>query len=45
MATFEEETEGALLERVAAHASEQHGITDVSPALVAQVRDSIVTVG
>lgn len=45
MATFEEESEGALLERVAAHAREEHGIEEVSPELVAQVRNHIITVG
>jgi predicted small metal-binding protein len=45
MATFEDETEDALLARVAAHASEAHGITEVTPELVGQVREHIITVG
>ena len=43
MATFEAETEGELLERIAAHASEAHGITEVTPDLVTQIRGHIVT--
>lgn len=35
------ETEEALLEKVAAHASEVHGINEVTPEVVEQVRGVI----
>lgn len=31
-------TEAALLEKVAAHAAEAHGVTDVTPELAAQAK-------
>ena len=36
-ATFTAPTEDGILEQVARHAREDHGLTDVSPELVAQV--------
>ena len=36
-------TEDDILARVAAHARDAHGMTEVSDALVSQVRDRIVT--
>jgi len=36
--------EEELLAQVAGHARDDHGLTDLPPELVAQVRDKIVTV-
>ena len=40
-ARFTAETESELLQQVAAHAASGHGITEVSPELVAAVRTHI----
>ena len=40
-ATFTAPTEDGILEQVAHHASADHGIDDVTPELVAQVRANI----
>jgi predicted small metal-binding protein len=37
----EAETEDELVEKVAAHAAHTHGITEVTPELLQQVRDAI----
>ena len=39
--TAEAETEDQLMEKVAAHAKEAHGITVITPELVEQVRSQI----
>ena len=36
-------TEDALLQKVAAHAREAHGITEVTPELLSKVKSAIVT--
>ncbi len=38
---FEGDTEGAILEQVAAHAAKDHGMTEVPPEVVEQVRANI----
>jgi predicted small metal-binding protein len=38
---FEADSEGAILEQVAQHASQDHGITEVTPELVEQVKAHI----
>ena len=43
-ATFSAETEDQLFEQIAAHAKDEHGIDEVSPELVAQVRENVVEV-
>ena len=43
-ATFKGETEEDLLPQVAEHAREAHGIEQVSPELLAEVRRHITTV-
>jgi predicted small metal-binding protein len=43
-ATFNAETEDELFGQIAAHAKEDHGIDEVSPELIAQVRENIVEV-
>jgi predicted small metal-binding protein len=40
-ATFEGETEDEILRQVTVHAREEHGMNDVPPEIVAQVRASI----
>jgi predicted small metal-binding protein len=40
-ATFEGETEDEILRQVTVHAREEHGMSDVPPEVVAQVRASI----
>jgi predicted small metal-binding protein len=42
--TFSAETEEQILTEVAEHARVDHGITEVTPELVAQVRAHITTV-
>ena len=42
--TFTGPDDDAVLAQVAAHAAADHGLTDVSPELVAAVRSAIVTV-
>lgn len=42
-ATFEAESEEALFPLIAEHAREAHGIEEVSPDLVTEVRRHIVT--
>jgi predicted small metal-binding protein len=42
MATFVAEDEDSILRQVAAHAHEDHGMTEVPPAVVEQVRLHIV---
>jgi predicted small metal-binding protein len=42
-AHFSADTEQGVLEQVARHAREDHGVTDVSPELVAQVRGHITS--
>lgn len=37
-ATFRDETEDGLLEQVVQHVTEEHGITDVTPEMRAQLR-------
>jgi predicted small metal-binding protein len=39
--TASAETEDELLQKVAQHAAEAHGVTEVSPELAAQVRAAI----
>jgi predicted small metal-binding protein len=39
--TAEAETEAELLKKVAAHAADAHGITEITPELVQQVRSKI----
>ena len=39
--TAEAPTEAALLEKVAAHAADAHGVKEVTPELVAQVKAAI----
>ena len=41
--TAEAATEDELLKKVAAHAREAHGVTDVTPELVSKVKSVIVT--
>lgn len=41
-ATFEAATEDEILDRVAAHAADDHGLDDLSPITVARVREVIV---
>lgn len=41
MATFTAETESGILEQVARHAREDHGMTEVPDELVTQVRAAI----
>lgn len=41
-ATFEAATEDEILDRVAAHAADDHGLDDLSPTTVARVREVIV---
>jgi predicted small metal-binding protein len=43
VATFEAETEDELLTQVAQHAKEDHGMDEVPPEVVEQVRANIVT--
>ena len=43
-ATFEGETEEDIFPQIAQHAREVHGIEEVSPELVTEVRRHIVTV-
>jgi predicted small metal-binding protein len=38
---FEAESESAILEQVAVHASEAHGMSEVPPEVVEQVRANI----
>lgn len=40
-ATFQAETEDEILQQVAVHAREAHGITDVPPELAEQVKAGI----
>jgi predicted small metal-binding protein len=40
-ATFAAETEEGVLEQVAQHAREEHGLTEIPDELVAQVRANI----
>jgi predicted small metal-binding protein len=40
-ATFTAETEEGILEQVAVHAREEHGMTDVPDEVVSQVRANI----
>jgi predicted small metal-binding protein len=40
-ATFEGETEESILQQVAIHAREAHGMTEVAPEVVDQVRAGI----
>lgn len=39
--TAEAETEDKLLEKVATHAKDAHGITEITPELIEQVRSQI----
>jgi predicted small metal-binding protein len=41
--TFTATDEGGILAQVAAHATVDHGLTDIPAALVEQVRERIVT--
>ena len=43
VATFEAETEDELLAQVAQHAKEDHGMNEVPPEVVEQVRANVVT--
>lgn len=43
--TFTAATEDEILGSVGAHAREDHGLADVPPALVEQVRGRILTLG
>ena len=43
-ATFKAQTDEGILEQVARHAQEDHGLTEVPAELVAQVRSNIVAV-
>jgi predicted small metal-binding protein len=43
-ARFSAADEGGILAQVAGHAAHDHGVTDVTPELVAAVRGAIVTV-
>jgi predicted small metal-binding protein len=38
---FEGDTEGSILEQVAAHAAKDHGMSEVPPEVVEQVRANI----
>jgi predicted small metal-binding protein len=40
-ASFEAETHDQILAAIAEHASSVHGINDISPALIAQIRANI----
>lgn len=44
-ATFREPSEELLLQRIARHAREDHGLTELSPELVAAVMKRIKTTG
>lgn len=44
MATFQAETEEELLPQIVAHGRDAHGIEEVSPELIAEVRRHIMTV-
>ena len=41
--TAEAKTEAELLQKVAVHAREAHGVTEVTPELLSKVRSAIVT--
>ena len=42
-ATFDEADEDALLGQVAGHAAAEHGVTDITPAMLAAVQGNIRT--
>jgi len=44
-ATFRESSEASLLEQIARHARDDHGLTELSPELVAAVMKRIKTTG